>query len=97
MTWRNAAYLSWVRSLQCCMTGVEPAGDAHHGIGLKMSGMGMKAPDWTAMPLTRIQHTYMHNSPDLWPDQWEYIARTLGRAIEDGFFIPNPAFTETPT
>jgi hypothetical protein len=26
----------------------------------------------------------MHNSDYPWSDQWEYIARTLGRAIDEG-------------
>jgi hypothetical protein len=59
--------------------------------------MGIKAPDWTVMPLTRGHHQEMHLSPDLWVYQWEHIARTLGRAIEEGYFVPNPAFTKTTT
>lgn len=83
--YKNQAYLDWVKSLPCAESGHEPAGDAHHLIGVGgMSGTGLTAPDWASMPLTRGYHTRMHNEPELWPGQWEMIARTLGRAIEEG-------------
>lgn len=82
--WRSKKYLDWVRQQPCVLTGM-PADDAHHIIGIGgMSGMGLKAPDWAVMPVTRESHARFHNEPDLWPDQWEYIARTLGKAIEEG-------------
>jgi hypothetical protein len=85
--WRSRAYLGWVKTLPCVISGL-PADEAHHlkGVG-SMSGTGLTAPDWAAMPVTREQHDLIHQSPDLWPQQWEFIARTLGRAIEDGVLI----------
>lgn len=83
--YKNPAYLAWVKSLPCAMTGQEPAGDPHHLIGIGgMSGTGLTAPDWAAMPLTREAHDRMHREPELWHGQWEMIARTLGKAIDEG-------------
>ena len=83
--YRNKAYINWIKTLPCSICRVEPCGDAHHlkGIG-GMSGAGLTAPDWAAMPLCREHHEMMHAHPALWADQWEYIARTLGAAIEEG-------------
>lgn len=83
--YRNQAYLDWVKGLPSAFSRIEPAGDAHHIIGVGgLSGMGLTAPDWAAMPLTRDEHNLMHRDLAMWPEQWEYIARTLGRAIEEG-------------
>lgn len=84
--YRNRKYIDWIKTQPCCMCmvlGVDP----HHlkGVG-HMSGTGLTAPDTFAMPLCRPHHDEMHASPELWPDQWEYIARTLARAVEEGFF-----------
>ena len=83
--WRNEAYISWVKTLPCAMCGIPHCGDAHHlkGIG-GMSGAGITAPDWAVMPLCREHHSMMHARPELWPHQYEYIARTLGAAIDEG-------------
>ena len=81
---RNAKYLTWVRALPCSICGGE-AGQAHHLIGLGgMSGMGLKAPDWATLSVCGVCHGDIHTKPELWPSQWEYIARTLGKAIEEG-------------
>ena len=82
--YRNAKYLSWVRSLPCSICGGE-AGQAHHIIGVgKMSGMGLKAPDWAVMPVCGMCHGIVHSMPIHWDNQWEFITRTLGKAIEEG-------------
>ena len=82
--YRNAKYLSWVRSLPCSLCGGE-AGQAHHLIGLGgMSGMGLKASDVYVMPICGTCHNDMHTKPELWPSQWGYICRTLGKAVEEG-------------
>lgn len=85
--YRNQAYINWVKTLPCSIhyCRLEPCGDAHHlkGVG-NMSGGGLTAPDWTAMPLCREHHNQMHNRAEWWLDQWEHIARTLGRAIDLG-------------
>ncbi len=83
---RSKKYLKWVKSQPCMMSG-QPADDAHHGIGLKLGGMGTKAPDSACMPLIRAHHSEMHLKPELWPSQWEMIAKTLMKAIDEGVFI----------
>lgn len=85
--YRSKKLIDLVKSLPCYYCGKTPV-DPHHLIGIgHMSGGGLTAPDWTAMPLCRECHIRMHNTPLLWPEQWEIMARTLGKAIEDGFFI----------
>ena len=82
--WRCRGYLDFVRTLPCVLSG-QPADCAHHLIGLGgLGGMGVKAPDWAVMPLTHEAHHQLHQTPDLWPQQWEWIARTLGAAIDEG-------------
>ena len=85
-TWRSKKYLAWVKTQPCVITG-EPAHDPHHGIGLKLGGMGTKAPDWATMPVTRISHTEIHNTPEMWNQQWEWIHKTLKKAIKDGVLV----------
>lgn len=85
--WESPGYLDYIRTLPCVLTG-EPADHAHHLIGTGgMSGMGLKAPDWAAMPVTFEAHARIHNSSELQAMQWEWIARTLGRALEDGALV----------
>ncbi len=82
--WRSEAYLSWVRTLPCCSCR-GPGGDAHHLIGVgQLGGMGTKAPDSYVMPLCRLCHQAIHNSPEDWPTQWEWVARTVALAIHEG-------------
>lgn len=82
--WRSRSYLSWVKSLPCVLCGA-PSDDAHHikGVG-NLSGAGLTSPDWAAMPACREHHDEIHRDPGLWVYQWEWVARTLGRAIEEG-------------
>jgi hypothetical protein len=49
--------------------------------------MGMKAPDWATMPLCRPHHTMIHNVPDMWPLQFEWIKNTLSRAERYGIEV----------
>lgn len=88
--WRSKDYLKWVRSQPCVMCNRQ-ADDAHHikGIG-HLSGAGIKAPDQFVMPLCREDHDKIHNSPELWPKQWEWIARTLAKAIDDEVLVMGP-------
>jgi len=83
--WRSKRYLGYVKTLPCVICGKEA--EPHHikGVG-NMSGGGLKAPDWAVMPYCHEHHAECHADPDLWNDQWEYIARTLGQAITDGYF-----------
>ena len=87
MTYRNPKYLAFVRSLPCAMCGSMIDVQAHHikSIG-NLSGVGLKANDQYTMSLCVDCHCRMHTTPELWPDQWEYVARALGRAVEEGFF-----------
>ena len=85
--WRCQAYLDWVKTLPCVVTG-QPADDAHHMKGHGMGGT-VTAPDWAVFPLTRTAHTYFHDVGwKSWEaehgSQWEFVAKTLGKAIELG-------------
>lgn len=81
---RSRKYLDWVKTLDCCNCQA-PADDPHHLIGVgKMGGMGITAPDTMVMPLCRGCRTLIHNTPSMWPMQWEWIARTLDKAISEG-------------
>lgn len=91
--WRSRRYLDWVKSRPCVLTSA-PADDPHHGIGIGLSGMGQTAPDWAAIPVTRAAHNRFHNEPELWPDQWGYIANTLHLAIMCGQIRVNPERAE---
>ena len=88
--WRSRKYLDWVKTLPCVICGAR-ADDPHHitGIG-HLGGMGTKAPDQFVMPVCRPHHDEIHRDPNLWPDQWEWVARTLARAIEAGVLAPAP-------
>lgn len=80
----SQAYIDWLKTLPCCNCQA-PADDPHHLIGLGgMSGTGMTAPDSMAMPVCRPCHDEIHATPELWPRQWEWIARTLEKALRDG-------------
>ena len=84
--WRNRAYLNYVKSLPCIFPGCGVYGcDPHHikGVG-HMSGAGLTAPDYAAMPLCREHHTLVQGDSEYWPMQWEWACRTLGRAVEEG-------------
>lgn len=82
--WRNKKYLDFVRSLPCAVCGA-PADHAHHLIGVGgMGGMGTTAPDYTAIPACGGCHKRIHETPEMWPAQWEMIVNTLGKAIDEG-------------
>jgi hypothetical protein len=48
---RDARYRAWIRSLRCCVCGLESAGEAAH-TG-RVGGMRQKAPDYSCIPLCR--------------------------------------------
>lgn len=83
--WKSKKYTDWIKEQPCYVCGAPS--EPHHlkGIGC-MSGAGMKAPDWATMPLCRTHHDEMHQSSEQWEEQWEMIVRTLGKAIDEGFF-----------
>jgi hypothetical protein len=79
--WESPKYEAYVRNLPCIICG-GPA-EPHHAKGIGgLSGVGLKAPSWAVMPLCRLCHESQHRNPT--EEQWEYIARTLGRAVEQG-------------
>jgi len=81
---RSKKYLNWVKTLACCMCYNEQASDAHHAIGMKLGGMGTKAPDSEVMPLCRKCHSEMHNKPELWRLQKGFIIKTKKLADAHG-------------
>lgn len=83
--WKNKKYLEWVRQQPCVICGRQA--EPHHvkGVG-GLSGAGLKAPDWATMPLCHDHHMEMHRDSTLWDSQWEHVARTLGRAVDEGVF-----------
>lgn len=82
--WRSRAYLDWVKRQPCVLCG-KPADDPHHlkGTG-NLSGAGLTAPDWAAMPVCRAHHDDIHRAPALWPMQWQWALLTLFRALDAG-------------
>ena len=78
---KSRKYLDFVKSLPCANCH-SIADEAHHIIGVGgLSGMGLTAPDWATMPLCRPCHSLIHTTPELWPLQWEWVARTMAQAI----------------
>jgi len=69
-------YLAWLRTLPCVCCG-GPGGVAHHQHGEKgtMKGMGLRAPDSTAVPLCER----CHNG---WHAMGHFSGRTRGESVE---------------
>ena len=89
--WRNQKYLDWVKQQPSVISG-RPSDDAHHIKGHGFSGT-VKAPDWMTIPLTRDEHDDLHRIgwrewEMLYGSQLEHVARTLGRAVNEGALIP---------
>jgi hypothetical protein len=82
--WRSPKFLKWVRTLPCSYCGRQ-SDHAHHIIGRgQLGGMGTKAPDWACCGLCAECHRRLHDgSRELLDQQWEWIARTLGKAIDE--------------
>ena len=82
-------YIKWVKSLECICCGEQgnehDPMDVHHLIGIGGISMGTatKAPDQWAVPFKRSHHRRWHDNPD-YGMQWEWVARTLARAVEEG-------------
>lgn len=88
--YKSKKYLDYVRTLPCSLCGRPGPSVPHHlkGIG-NMSGVGTKAGDQYTMPLCGDCHHRMHHEPELWPEQWEFVARVMGRAVEHGLRFGN--------
>ncbi len=52
-TYRNEAYLKWIRGRACIVCGHNPPNDPHH---TKRGGMALKGPDTETVPLCRQHH-----------------------------------------
>lgn len=89
--WTSKKYRDYIKTLDCVATG-RPADDAHHITGLKESGIGTKIDDFYCIPLTREQHTLLHNDFKKWEasygPQLEHWRRTIAKAIRDGELEP---------
>lgn len=95
--WRSPAYLAWVKTQPCCLCG-GPADDPHHAVALdNLSGMGLTAPDYWAMPACRLCHDRIHKESDLWPLQGLWVARTLATAVQQGVLALVPKDRRTPS
>jgi hypothetical protein len=83
--WRCDDYLRWVASLPCARCAREDTVQAHHFKGTgHMSGVGLKAPDYWAMPLCSSCHTELHRSMTRreYAQQYEWSARTLAAFMQ---------------
>ena len=78
--WRNEDYLRWVASLPCARCGAAGSTQAHHFKGRgQLSGAGLKAPDYWAMPLCHQCHGFFHRkmTKALVREQYIWVAKTL--------------------
>lgn len=85
---RSKKYLDWVKSQPSVISG-RPADDPHHLIGHGQGGMGTKVTDYWTFPLTRDEHTQLHNMgwkawEEIHGSQWKFVAQTLEQAIREG-------------
>jgi hypothetical protein len=85
---RDDKYLRWVKSLPSVVSGRQ-ADDPHHLIGHGQSGMGTKVTDYWTFPLTRDEHTELHNMgykewEKIYGEQWKFVAQTMYLAKIEG-------------
>ena len=87
LPYRNKEYTDWVKSQPCAITGL-PADDPHHVIGVGEGGIGTKACDLLCFPVIREEHDKFHRldlNPEYRDLQWKLAAKTLQKAIKEGF------------
>ncbi|MGX5913931.1 DUF968 domain-containing protein [Aliidiomarina sp. Khilg15.8] len=86
-TFHSEAYLKWVRSLPCAVTG-KPDTEAHHLIDTLGGKMGGKTHDLFVMPLAPEQHRALHQDRAKWEKrngpQWYHVLKTIDRALALG-------------
>ena len=63
-TYRNAAYLDYVRTLPCLFCQRWGPSDPHH-ISMSDAGFGMKSSDLGVIPLCREHHRLFHDNPEM--------------------------------
>jgi len=83
MRWRSKAYLNWIRLLPCAHCGRSGDVEAHHikGVG-GLSGAGLRASDYLAMPLCPDCHAGLHNAQLPRAEQWQWLAKTQAAFFE---------------
>ena len=93
---RSPAYLAFVASLPCCVTGARPV-TVHHLVGHGIRGAGAKTDDYLTIPLAPELH--LPNYPGglhaighhAWEEkhgsQLEYAAMTMIEAIHRGVLV----------
>ena len=84
----NPAYVAWVKTLPSVLSQREGC-DAHHLHGHHQGGVGTKASDLYTFPLTREEHSYLHDYGwKRWENehdtQWRYVAETMALAVKEG-------------
>lgn len=84
---KSQAYLDYVKSLPSCISG-RPSDDAHHIKGRGYGGTS-KCSDLFTIPLTREEHTILHNMGwQSWEaefgSQLHYCLKTIEQAVRDG-------------
>lgn len=91
---QDPAYLSFVGSLPCVITGETPV-EVHHTVGHGLKGVGEKTSDYLSFPLSPIlhrtgkqaMHVIGHKAwEELHGNQMEYVGRTLFEAVMRGVF-----------
>jgi len=95
---RDPAYLNWVRQQPSVISG-QTGCIAHHPIGQRYSQS--KCSDRLAFPLTPDEHMELHAGWARWEErhgsQWMFAARTLDRAVDEGFFTQHePSVARVP-
>lgn len=88
----SSAYLEWVASLPCCVSGMRGV-EVHHLIGHGVKGNGEKTPDLLAIPLApalhrtgpEAIHVIGHRPWEVrFGSQLELAGRTLLQAVYEG-------------
>ena len=86
--YRDQKYLRWVKTLPSVIS-QRPSDDAHHLIGHGNGGMGTKVTDIWTFPLTRDEHTELHNMgwkawEQIYGDQYKFVCETIHLAKLEG-------------
>ena len=85
---RSKKYLSWVRSLPCCISGMRENIVAHHIISCGMGGgMGTKPSDLFTIPINAGVHSLFHADGLNEIDQKAEALRTIEKAVNAGVLI----------
>lgn len=84
---RDSDWIEWIRTLGCAECG-GPAEPHHFKSDLHMSGVGLRAPDWLAIPLCRHHHDWIHDLLPGWKEaQRGWMLKTLILAERHGLLV----------